>query len=91
MTTTANVVLFEGINKVGLGTARLKECGPDEIGTETIYSAVSPGTELRTLAGHYGAADKFPFIPGYSTVGRTLRILPLSFPASTAIRITVRC
>ena len=74
MTTTANVVLFEGINKVGLGTARLKECGPDQIVTETLYTTVSPGTELRTLAGHYGAADKFPFIPGYSSVGRVTAV-----------------
>ncbi|MEO7931685.1 MAG: zinc-binding alcohol dehydrogenase [Chthoniobacterales bacterium] len=74
MTNTANVVLFEEINKVGIGTARLKVCASDEIVTETIYSAISPGTELRTLAGHYGAADKFPFIPGYSSVGRVIAV-----------------
>ena len=74
MNTSANVVLFEGINKVGLGTAQLKECGPTEIVTETVYTTVSPGTELRTLAGHYGAAEKFPFIPGYSSVGRVTAV-----------------
>lgn len=74
MKNTANVVLFEKINQVGLGTATLKACGPDEIVTETIYSTISPGTELRTLAGHYGAANQFPFVPGYSSVGRVVEV-----------------
>jgi len=74
MKNTANVVLFEEINKVGLGTAILNECGPDQIVTETIYSTVSPGTELRTLGGHYGAAGHFPFIPGYTSIGRVIEV-----------------
>jgi len=74
MKISANVVLFEGVNKVGLGSVGLKECGPAEIVTETVYTTISPGTELRTLGGHYGAADKFPFIPGYSSVGRVVAV-----------------
>ncbi len=71
---SANVVLFEDINRVGLGTALLKPCGPDEIVTETLYSTISPGTELRMLGGHYGAAGKFPYVPGYTSIGRVIAV-----------------
>lgn len=74
MNSTADVVLFEALNRVKLGSAQLKECGPREIVTETIYSTISPGTELRTLAGHYGATGAFPFVPGYSSVGRIIAV-----------------
>ena len=74
MTNTAKVVLFEEVNRVGLGTAVLNECKPDQIVTETLYSMISPGTELRMLGGHYGTAGKYPFIPGYSSVGRVIAV-----------------
>jgi 2-desacetyl-2-hydroxyethyl bacteriochlorophyllide A dehydrogenase len=74
MKTSANVVLFEEAGRVSVSTAYLKECGPDEIVCETLYSTISPGTELRMLAGHYGTAGKFPFVPGYSSVGRIVSV-----------------
>jgi len=74
MKTPANIVLFEEIGRVSVSTACLKECGPDEIVCETLYSTISPGTELRMLAGHYGTAGKFPFVPGYSSVGRIVSV-----------------
>ncbi len=55
-----------------MGQAELKKCGPDELVCETLYSTISPGTELRMLAGHYGTEGKFPFIPGYSSVGKVV-------------------
>ncbi|HEY3378718.1 MAG TPA: medium chain dehydrogenase/reductase family protein, partial [Armatimonadota bacterium] len=48
--------------------------GPDEVVVKTLYSLVSTGTELRVWGGHYGAADKFPLIPGYSIVGEVTEI-----------------
>ncbi len=74
MKTTANVVLFDSPDHVSTGTATLKECGPEELVCETLYSTVSPGTELRMLAGHYGAEGKFPYVPGYSSVGRVVEV-----------------
>ncbi len=74
MNRTANVVLFEEINKVGLGTAVLNNCGPEELVLETLYTAISPGTELRMLGGHYGAAGKFPYIPGYNSIGKVVSV-----------------
>lgn len=74
MSRTADAILFEKPNQVGLGTVTIKECGPDEIVSEVLYSMISPGTELRMLAGHYGAADRFPYVPGYSSVGRIVEV-----------------
>ncbi len=36
--------------------------------TVDIVSAISPGTEIRMLAGHYGAAGKFPYVPGCNAI-----------------------
>ncbi len=74
MNTQANVVLFNEIERVSVSTACLKDCGPDELVCETLYSTISPGTELRMLGGHYGTAEKFPFIPGYSSIGRIVSV-----------------
>lgn len=74
MTNKADVVLFEEIGRVSLGVAPLKACGPEELVCETIYSTISPGTELRMLAGHYGTEGKFPYVPGYSSVGKVVSV-----------------
>jgi 3-hydroxyethyl bacteriochlorophyllide a dehydrogenase len=42
-----------------------------EVLVETWYSAISPGTEMRCLAGRQPNLG-FPFVPGYSTVGRVI-------------------
>ena len=74
MSITANVVLFEQEGRVIVSSANLRECGADELVCETIYSTISPGTELRMLGGHYGTTGKFPFIPGYSSLGRVVSV-----------------
>lgn len=74
MAHTANVVLFDKLDHVSMGKAPLKACGADELVCETIYSTISPGTELRMLAGHYGTKEKFPFVPGYSSVGQITEV-----------------
>jgi 2-desacetyl-2-hydroxyethyl bacteriochlorophyllide A dehydrogenase len=74
MSLASNVVLFEQINRVSTAQVSLKPCGPLELVCETLYSIISPGTELRMLAGHYGTTGKFPFIPGYSSVGRVAEV-----------------
>lgn len=35
----------------------------------TVYSCISPGTELRCLSGQQVGAPPFPFIPGYALAG----------------------
>src|SRR5919199_1884582 len=55
--------------------------GPGQVLIETEASAISPGTELAIYTGiHQWLADatregpKFPFVPGYSAVGRIIAI-----------------
>jgi 3-hydroxyethyl bacteriochlorophyllide a dehydrogenase len=74
MSRTARIVLFEENQRVTLGAASLKPCGPRELVVETLYSTVSAGTELRMLTGHYGTAGKFPFVPGYTSIGRVIAV-----------------
>lgn len=74
MSNSVDVILFEKSEQIGLGNVSLGACGPDEVICETLYSTISPGTELRMLAGHYGTEGKFPFIPGYSSVGRIVSV-----------------
>ena len=44
-----------------------------EVIVETLYSAVSPGTELAWSDAAPGTPSKFPHYPGYSGVGRVVR------------------
>jgi 2-desacetyl-2-hydroxyethyl bacteriochlorophyllide A dehydrogenase len=67
MKTTA--LLATGIDKVELADANIPEPGPGELIVEAIYTAISPGTEMRCLAGRQIGVT-FPYIPGYSMVGR---------------------
>lgn len=74
MKPTNPAVLFTASNQVSVGSVRCAACGPTEIVIRTIYSTISPGTELRMLAGHYGAAGQYPFVPGYSAVGEVIEV-----------------
>ena len=65
-------VIFEAKDVIRTGEVTLPECGPDQLIAETLYSFVSPGTELRVLAGHYGSEGKYPLVPGYAAVSRVL-------------------
>ena len=67
-------VLFSAPGVVETCTVNVPDLGPREIMTETIVSTISPGTEIRMLAGHYGAAGKFPYIPGYNAISRIVEV-----------------
>lgn len=67
MKTTA--LLVTGIDRIELVEARIPEPGPAQVVVEAFYTAISPGTELRCLSGRQPRAA-FPFVPGYSMVGR---------------------
>ncbi|WPJ95571.1 medium chain dehydrogenase/reductase family protein [Coraliomargarita algicola] len=74
MTTEVNAIVFDAINKVSVQSFPFLTCGATEIVCETLYTFVSPGTELRVLGGHYSKAEDFPLIPGYSSVGRVVEV-----------------
>jgi len=69
-------VIYDAVNTIRVGEVTLPECGPRQLVAETLYTFVSPGTELRVLGGHYGAAGKYPVVPGYATISRVLECGP---------------
>lgn len=72
--TTIRAIVFEQENQVGFGEFELPEMKEDQMLVKTRYTFVSSGTETRVLGGHYGAAGKFPLIPGYAAVGEVVRL-----------------
>ena len=74
MSKSIPAVVFTAPNQVAVGSVQVAACGPTELVVRTLYSTVSPGTELRMLAGHYGAGDKFPYVPGYSSVCEVIEV-----------------
>jgi 2-desacetyl-2-hydroxyethyl bacteriochlorophyllide A dehydrogenase len=64
-----HAIAFTGVNEVALREIEPLDRRPGEILVRTELSAVSPGTELRCLAGLQPDSVPFPFIPGYSLVG----------------------
>ena len=67
-------IVFAKANAVEIRRLTLPPCGPTEVVCETLYSFVSPGTELRVLSGVGESEGKFPLIPGYSWVGRVIEV-----------------
>ncbi|MBC8402306.1 MAG: zinc-binding alcohol dehydrogenase [Candidatus Marinimicrobia bacterium] len=79
MTTITNIqVCFTGVQEVKLDLNKLnKQVDPDQILIRTIYTLISPGTELAMYThSHVGFKDpdhpwaKYPFYPGYAAVGQ---------------------
>jgi len=50
----------------------LPDLRPGDILTETLYTCISPGTDLRVLSGVAEAVGRFPFVIGYSNIGRII-------------------
>jgi bacteriochlorophyllide a dehydrogenase len=66
-------VVAEAVNKVVVGEYTIRDPQADEIMVKTLYSTISTGTELRSLAGKEPNAPKFPMITGYSLVGQVIK------------------
>jgi 2-desacetyl-2-hydroxyethyl bacteriochlorophyllide A dehydrogenase len=67
MNTTA--LFATGVDRIEPVATTIPDPGPGQVVVEALYTAVSPGTEMRCLAGKQPGTT-FPFIPGYSMVGR---------------------
>jgi 2-desacetyl-2-hydroxyethyl bacteriochlorophyllide A dehydrogenase len=67
-------IVFKAPGRAAIETFELPACGPHQVIAETIYTFVSPGTELRVFFGTLESKAKFPLIPGYSWVGRIIEI-----------------
>ena len=67
----AKAIIFTAPNQVILDTVQIPAPAAGEVLLEALYTLISPGTDLRCRAGKQEGAV-FPFIPGYSFVGRVL-------------------
>jgi 2-desacetyl-2-hydroxyethyl bacteriochlorophyllide A dehydrogenase len=63
-------VVFPAPNEVRIEEFDLCGCGPEDVVVRSLYTMVSSGTELRTLAG----SGRFPLIPGYATIGEIIAL-----------------
>jgi 2-desacetyl-2-hydroxyethyl bacteriochlorophyllide A dehydrogenase len=72
------VFVIHRVDEVRLAETTLPAPANGEVLVDTVYSCVSPGTELRCLAGLQDGLgrDHFPFIPGYALVGRVVTSTP---------------
>lgn len=75
MPISARAIVATAVDTVELRSFSLRDPGPGEVLIATEVSCVSPGTELRCLAGKQDGAN-FPFVPGYSLAGRVIKIGP---------------
>lgn len=62
-------ILMTGVNQLAVETVEIPRPGERELLIEAEYTCISPGTELRCLAGLQPDLQ-WPFIPGYAMVGR---------------------
>ncbi|WP_309381399.1 medium chain dehydrogenase/reductase family protein [Cerasicoccus frondis] len=74
MKNTTKAIVFNNVNEVCIQEHQLPECGPYDLYCETLYTFVSPGTELRVLSGKYSKPKDFPLVPGYSAIARVLEV-----------------
>lgn len=72
MSQAIQAIVFHAPGEITLRKFELGPCDPTNIVVRTLYTMVSTGTELRVLAGLYGAAKNFPLIPGYAVIGEVI-------------------
>lgn len=70
-----HAILFTEPGRVELRPITLPALQPGEVLIKTTYSCISPGTELRCLAGQQ-AGLVFPFVAGYSLSGHVAAVGP---------------
>lgn len=81
----ARAILFTAPNHLTIERVQIPAPVAGEALVEALYTLISPGTELRCLAGKQEGA-LFPFVPGYSLVGRVLaRGQGVSIPEGTLV------
>lgn len=62
-------ILFEAAQRVALATIEIPEPEEGEVLVRAAYTCISPGTELRCLAGRQPGSPDYPYIPGYALTG----------------------
>jgi 2-desacetyl-2-hydroxyethyl bacteriochlorophyllide A dehydrogenase len=69
---SAKAVLFEAADSVTLGTVDIPEPQAGELLVRNRVTCISPGTELRCLAGKQRDMPDWPVIPGYASCGEVV-------------------
>jgi D-arabinose 1-dehydrogenase-like Zn-dependent alcohol dehydrogenase len=69
MMTKTEALFVTEKNTVAPGELELPSPGQYEVLVRTAYSCISPGTEMRCLAGNESGSTIYPFIPGYALTG----------------------
>ena len=79
-------LLFASPGQVTLGETEIPPPGPGEVLLRTLFSTVSPGTELRVFSGRQRRMPAFPVIPGYTATAEVLEAGPgVSFVPGTKV------
>ena len=81
----SRAVVMTAANQVEIRPVSLPKRQRHQVLIETELSAISPGTELRCLAGLQPDAVPFPFVPGYALVGRVLESDDNAWPAGSRV------
>jgi 2-desacetyl-2-hydroxyethyl bacteriochlorophyllide A dehydrogenase len=83
-------VAFTGRGKIELVALSLPALRPDEVLIESEVTAVSQGTDRAMVAGAYGGVEtRYPFIYGYSRVGRVTAVGAAVTAATVGDRVFV--
>jgi 2-desacetyl-2-hydroxyethyl bacteriochlorophyllide A dehydrogenase len=69
----AQCIIFSGKDKVEVRDTTVRDPGPGEVLIAAKYTCVSPGTELRCLAGMQSNSPAFPFVAGYALAGEVIK------------------
>ena len=70
-------VVFSAAGEVGVESFAVPALEEDQILTQTLFSSISPGTERAHLLAEENTMTRargFPFLPGYSNVGRIVAV-----------------
>jgi 3-hydroxyethyl bacteriochlorophyllide a dehydrogenase len=71
----AKAILFSGVRQIALSEVTLKPVSSTDVLVETWWSSISTGTEKMAYNGLIPSPPFiFPFIPGYETVGKIIKV-----------------
>jgi len=66
------IIVAPAKGQIEIESSELPAVGPTQVLVETLYSAISPGTELAWLQNMPNTPGLYPYRPGYSACGRIL-------------------
>ena len=70
--TSTTCIVFDTPDRVSLCRSRLQAPAKDAVFLESLYTSVSPGTELRCLSGKQQGIGMARVVPGYQGVARVI-------------------